>query len=134
MPTLLFHAGFWIPLIICTYLALTPEPPEHLVLQLSDIILHGGAFAYLTLALVLARGVDDVGRNRYRRALVWMLAYGASLELVQGFVPERTPEIKDMIVDCIGISAGLIVAMMAADPIRRFVDRVLSEFTHHGLK
>jgi VanZ family protein len=128
VATLLFQIGFWIPLLVCTYLALVPEPPEHPVFRLSDIVLHAGAFVYLTLALVLAQygntPIRTIRGALYVRTFVLMLAYGLFLELVQSFVPERTAEIKDLLVDLAGIAVGLGLARLIAGPVHELVTRL----------
>ena len=94
-------AGFWLPLGVCTYLALTPSPPDP-VYRISDVVLHWAAFTYLTFALSLAHPTA--------RGLVpgvWMLGYGLLLELLQSFEPA---ELKDLLVDGLGICAGLLAA------------------------
>ena len=121
----LFQAGFWIPLIICTWLALVPEPPDNPVFRLSDILLHGAAFSYLSLALVMAH--PGMGRTRtglFVRVFALMLAYGLVLELAQAFIPERTAEMKDLMVDGAGIFLGLFVARYLADPLRGLGERL----------
>jgi VanZ family protein len=131
----LFRLGFFLPLLVCTYLALIPDPPDNPVLRLSDVILHGAAFAYLTFALCLMlirRG--DGGWAAVRSVgpavLVAMFGYGLFLEVVQGFIPERTAEMKDLMVDAAGISAGLMLAALFARPVaglvRFLVDRSLA--------
>jgi VanZ family protein len=97
----LLVVAFWIPLIICTYLAFDPSPPD-VAFGLSDIALHGFAFSYLTFALGLA--------YQHRHWLVpgaWMIAYGLFIETVQAFEPERSAEFKDLVVDLAGICFGL---------------------------
>lgn len=125
----LFLAGFWIPLIACTYLALVPEPPDNPVFRLSDLLLHAMAFTYLSLALVLA--YPRMGRTRLRlfvRVFALMLAYGLFLELVQAFVPERSAEAKDLLVDAIGIGAGLVLARYLAEPLRALAGHLSARF------
>ena len=75
--------GFWFPLLVCTYLALVPDPPDNPVFRVSDVILHAAAFTYLTFAFVLmglTRPEPDlpaVPFNRVAlRAFAAMLAYG----------------------------------------------------------
>lgn len=121
----LFHLAFWVPLLACTYLALIPDPPDNPVFRLSDVILHGAAFTYLTFALVL---VLLSGRNAARPFLgigllsfAAMLGYGLFLELVQYFIPERTAELKDVMVDMVGIVIGLSLAWLLGRWIRDLV-------------
>lgn len=93
-------SAFWIPWLFCTYLALDPSPSDDIT-YFSDVLLHGLAFCYLTVALGLA--------HHHRHWLVpagWMLAYGILLEVVQSFERERTAEFKDVLVDMVGIAVG----------------------------
>ena len=108
-PTI-YRAAFWIPLAICTYLALMPDPyPE--VIRFSDIGLHVFAFTYLTAALALAH--FDTDRNPPTRTFrvlwiptIWMLFYSGGLEVAQAFTPNRRAEILDLCWDTIGIGIG----------------------------
>ncbi|MEQ8858362.1 MAG: VanZ family protein [Pseudomonadales bacterium] len=103
VSALCLRMGFWVPLLLCTWLALTPSPPES-VFRVSDILLHGFAFAYLTFALGLAHG-----SLRPWAVVAWMLGYGVLIELVQSFEPSRAAELKDLLVDCAGIAVGLLL-------------------------
>jgi VanZ family protein len=125
IPAALLQAGFWIPLVICTYLALEPEPPQVEVFKVGDVILHGAAFTYLTFSLVVAQvAVWSEPKRLYLRAFVAMLIYGLLLEAIQSFVPERSAELKDLLVDVLGIGAGLLLASLLATPLRNTVLRV----------
>jgi VanZ family protein len=59
-----------------------------------------------------------------------MFGYGLFLEVVQGFIPERTAEMKDLMVDVAGITVGLMLAALFARPVaglvRFLADRVLA--------
>lgn len=93
---------FWIPLGLVTAAALLPQGAP-MPFAISDVLLHAFAFTYLTAAL---------GRVHYAPArrwpvALWMLCYGLALEVVQSFIPERTAELKDLIVDAAGIALGL---------------------------
>lgn len=122
--SILFGSGFWIPLAFCTYLALVPEPPEHPVFELSDVILHAAAFTYLTLAFALTRYGRD--SRLYVRTFVAMLAYGVFLEAAQSLIPERSAEIKDLLVDLVGIGLGLALAHLSAKLIFQSASRLLA--------
>jgi VanZ family protein len=122
----LFGTGFWIPLAVCTYLALVPEPPDLPVFRLSDVVLHAAAFSYLTLAFTLMRhGRDRPGRI-YVGAFVAMLGYGIFLEVVQSTIPERSAELKDLLVDLVGIGFGLAVAHVMAGPVYETASRLVA--------
>lgn len=111
--------AFWVPLAGCTYLALTPSPPQA-VFQVSDVILHALAFSYLTFALGMARP-----RLSWAVLAAWMLGYGAFIEVAQSFEPQRSPELKDMLVDGAGIVVGLLALKLAGPACRRLLNRIL---------
>lgn len=130
----LFHLAFWLPLLFCTWLALTPEPPDNPVFRLGDVILHGAAFTYLTFSLMLVG--TAAGRRSFTgmavTAFIAMLGYGIFLELVQSFIPERTAELKDLGVDVAGILVGLALAAGLARPVERLVRLTLEWLLGRG--
>ena len=131
LAVLIWRLGFYIPLVVCTYLALVPEPPDNPVFRLSDVILHGAAFSYLTFAFVLMDRGPGFNLALAIRASLAMLAYGLFLELAQSLVPERSAELKDLGVDLLGIAAGLLLAAMLARPLKKLLavllDSLLAE-------
>jgi VanZ family protein len=111
--------AFWVPLAVCTYLALHPSPPDA-VFRLSDVLLHGFAFTYLTLSLALA--------HQHRHWLVpgfWMLGYGVLIELVQSFEAARSAEAGDVLVDVAGIGLGLLVYRWVGTFLRDLATRLV---------
>ena len=132
---ILFRLGFWIPLVFCTWLALVPEPPDHPVFRLSDVILHAGAFVYLSFALVLVFESQAFGTpssaerwRLYLKTACWLLLYGAALEIAQYFLPPRMAEWKDLAVDGLGIFGGLVFARILSRPIAGLVRKLLRVF------
>ena len=111
--------GFWLPLAVCTWLALAPSPPDA-VFRVSDIVLHALAFSYLTFALGLAHPAA-----RPPTLVLCMLGYGIFIEVVQSFEVERNAELKDLLVDGIGILAGLGLLYTVGDWSRRTVRTLL---------
>lgn len=115
----LLKSAFWIPLGICTWMALSPSPPEIPVFKVTDVILHAFAFSYLSFAIRLAY------ENRsLLQTFVVLFGYGLLIELVQSFEPDRTAELKDLLVDVAGIGLGLVLAGFGADPVRNVVRRL----------
>jgi VanZ family protein len=112
--------AFWIPLAACTYLALTPSPPDA-VFRVSDVLLHGLAFSYLTFTLGLA--FASLGRWHI---VALMLAYGTLLEVLQSFEPERSAELKDLLVDGAGILVGLALLHLIGAWSRNVVESLLA--------
>jgi VanZ family protein len=117
----LLKSGFWLPLLICTWLALAPFPPEIPVFRLSDVLQHGFAFTYLSFALSVA-----YPKRSAAQAALLMLLYGIGIELVQSLEIERDAELKDVGVDVIGISLGLLLARLAAEPVRSRIAGLVS--------
>ena len=116
-------ALLWVPVIL--YMAAIfvvsgqsdPPKPE----DVPDVSLH--ALAYFGLALLLIRALSD---GRWRGvtvttlvvAVVIAIAYGASDEWHQSFVPERHADWRDLRADAIGAATGA-VAVRLWDIIRR---------------
>ncbi|MGE0624965.1 MAG: VanZ family protein [Pseudomonadales bacterium] len=118
-----FQCTFWLPLAGCTWLALIPDPPDNPVFRLGDVVLHAAAFTYLTVALVMARlGARPTPEFPTTAAL--MIGYGLLLEAIQFFIPERSAELKDLLVDAAGIGVGLALARWLALPVYERVLRV----------
>jgi len=115
-----FGLAFWLPLLVCTWLALTPSPPAA-VFRVSDVLLHGLAFSYLTFALGLAH-------NRLGTATIalWMLGYGLLIEVLQSFQPERVAELKDLLVDAAGVAVGLGLLWLLGGWCRRIAGIVVT--------
>lgn len=118
----LLQACFWIPLSISTWLALTPAPPEFFIFSLSDVLQHTFALSYLSFALMVA-----YARLNALQTLLLMLLYGAAIELIQSQIVERSAELKDLGSDLIGIGLGVLLAKVAAAPLRALVLRLFSK-------
>ncbi len=108
MNRALWIAAFWLALVACTYLALTPSPPDA-VSHFSDVVLHAFAFTVLTFLCAVAHF-----QRGYLYPALWMLAYGIAIEVVQGQIEARTAEFADLMVDAIGIAMGLALVRMFA--------------------
>ena len=120
----LIRTGFFLPLAACTYLALVPDPPDNPVFRLGDVILHAAGFTYLTFALFLMLRITDPNSRTAllaTKVCLIMLGYGVLLELVQSFIPERTAELKDVLVDAVGIGLGVLLAVGLARPVASLV-------------
>ena len=116
---ILWQLAFWTTFFAVTWLALIPRPPKPIA-EISDIALHSVAFLVLTFLLSMAH---------FRRRQLWpaglMLLYGAGLELVQGAMGARFAEWKDLGVDVVGISMGLVLLHFAGDAVDGLLQTVL---------
>lgn len=89
-----------------TWLALVPDPPRG-VSTGWDKTNHLLAFAALAFTGVWAFW----RRPRQWPALVIvLLAYGAGIEVAQGFLPPRSADAADVLADALGITIGLVLA------------------------
>jgi VanZ family protein len=128
-----FQAGFWIPFAACTWLALTPSPPEA-VFRLSDVLLHIVAFAYLTFMLCLAYPAAPAHgpARRWILPALAMLGYGLLLEALQGAVFSRHASVGDMGTDLIGIVLGLACYRLLGGWMRDFTAGALTRVFGDG--
>ena len=83
------------------FLALKSTPNTQLY-QGADKLYHWLGFAVLTFSAHLA-----FPRFRPGTLLVWTLIGAASIELLQGLAPYRTPSLGDMTVNVVGVLTGL---------------------------
>ena len=103
-------------------------PPES-PLPVSDKVVHG--VTYALLGALMLRGLANARWSKVTGAtvvgaVVLATLYGCSDELHQRFVPNRTPELADVLVDALGATcaaAGLwawsIIKMSRAGTVRR---------------
>ena len=78
----------------------------------ADKIMHFAIYLILGLSFsrALVKGVrPEHVAVRLFLAVILSAAYGVSDEIHQAFVPERTPEVADLIADWIGATAGSLV-------------------------
>lgn len=74
------------------------------------------ASEYALLGILLTGAVLDIRKPWRRRLLACFLigaAYAASDEFHQLFVPGRSGQIMDVVIDSVGVAAGLILACLA---------------------
>jgi len=78
----------------------------------SDKSLH--FLAYLTLVFLLWFAVSGIGRLNWRISRPWLVlltlvVYGIIDEILQGFVPGRSPDVMDFVADMTGVLTGMIL-------------------------
>ena len=110
MRSLLLWAPVAIYMAAIFFVSADPAPP--IPASVSDKTLH--LLAYFGLSALVCRAVARgiPARITWRSAAVTLLitiGYGASDELHQVFVPNRSPDVKDLLAD----AAGAVLALIA---------------------
>ncbi len=82
-------------------------PPGGL-LPLPDYIVHSGAYLVLTWLLrrAMAQGAS-AGSVLLPAALAW--GYGSLMEGIQVFLPYRSAEVKDLVVNAVGVAIAMVL-------------------------
>ena len=104
VPRTVHVAAFWIPLVLCTAIALIPNPTGPVTI-FSGAVAHAAAFAYLAVALFLAHFRDGPALD----VALWLFAFGVLIEVVQIFVEGRSGEFLDLAIDAVGIVLGCAI-------------------------
>ena len=98
----LHRAVFWGMCLGIFVLAMLPNNPSSIAFPNADKIVHVLAFA----------GLSFIGGSAYpARMLVlalFLVLLGATIEVAQGFTPDRSPELFDFLADVVGIALGFI--------------------------
>lgn len=92
----------WMMAGLIIYLSLLPIPPTGPAVPGIDKLIHFGA--YLALTLWFAQLYS--GRPVFLFFVAGFLAMGATLELLQGLIPERYPEWLDLLANGGGVFLG----------------------------
>ena len=94
-------------LSVVLFMALTPwftaSVPS--VTQI-DKWMHGLVFAFLAIWFT-----GQYARTAYAGIATGLAAYGALIEIGQALLPYRTAEWADLAADCLGILAGILIAL-----------------------
>jgi VanZ family protein len=111
----LARALLWIP--ACAHMAFifaaSSVPGSQLPAHLWDKLVHLIVYAALGVFFVLplSRGrLSGVTWRAVAGATVLSFLYGVSDELHQRFVPERTPDVMDVVADTLGAGVGAVFA------------------------
>jgi VanZ family protein len=105
------RVGLWFPpaayMAVIFVLSSQTAPLPELTSHVSDKLLH--ALEYLVLSVLLVRALSAEGATAVAAAILATViasAYGASDEYHQKFVPGRSSDVNDWIVDTLGAAAG----------------------------
>lgn len=97
----------------------TPAQPE-LFDNLTTIVrkcAHG--FEYFVLGILLLNLFWQFWPKRWYLALVFTILYAVTDEIHQAFVPDRSCELRDIIIDSVAAGIGIGMAMLIRKLIRR---------------
>ena len=110
--------GLWAPVVVWAGLIyfLSSIPSLNSGLGIWDTVLRKGAhvFEYTVLTALLWRAARRSWRgwswNQVASFVVGVaVMYAASDEIHQSFVPGRGPSVRDVLIDCIGITLAILV-------------------------
>lgn len=105
MPAIVKYLQFWLFLLYCTYLSLTPSPNEMLIETFSDKFLHGIGYLLLILSCNLAHHT-----HKYLGLKIFiLLGYSALIETIQHFIPNRGFSGGDLLANLAGLLIGAIL-------------------------
>lgn len=115
VPRILRVLQFWLFLLYCTYLSLTPSPHEVLIESFSDKFLHFTGYLLLLVSLDLA--------YRPQRSLpikiAVLLGYSLLIECAQSLISNRSFSIGDLFANLTGLlTAWLLMVVLRAYRLR----------------
>jgi VanZ family protein len=99
--------GFWLTLIVLTYLFLVP--PQYLVPDIFDWwdkLQHSLAFGVLTFLGLIAYCTNQI---QVRRMVLALVSYGALIEILQSVSGWRYGEFRDWLADLLGIFIAVVI-------------------------
>ncbi|RZT95258.1 VanZ family protein [Rivibacter subsaxonicus] len=108
---------FVLAVLVALFFALKPASTEPEPIEYLDKLEHIAAFAVLMVLGVLA-----ALRPVWALAL-GLLALGIGIEIAQAFTPDRTPDVRDVVADAIGIVTGLLLYVLWRELSQRRASR-----------
>lgn len=87
------------------------ELPGHFWDKGVHFLVYGGLGVLFLLPVTDAR-LDRLNAKSAVMAVFFATLYGAFDEIHQSFTPERTPDLRDLLADCLGASLGVVVMLM----------------------
>ncbi len=101
--------GGWLLVVCVWYLSLTPIPPQPFTFSFADKFEHG--FAYASLSLWFCQ--IYLQRKARVELVLWLVAMGVLIEILQGLSGYRYFEYADMLANSTGVLIGWLLARTA---------------------
>ncbi len=95
---------FWLFLLFCSYLSLTPAPPT-VMLSVSDKLLHSVGYMVLYSSCSIAYPLATLTM----RKLTLLFVSSILIEVFQHFIPNRGFSLLDILANASGLILGLIL-------------------------
>lgn len=105
MPAILKYFQFWLFLLYCTYLSLTPYPTGELTETFSDKFLH--CIGYLLL--IVSCNFAHRPNRQLPLKITLLLCYSAAIEIAQHFIPNRGFSFGDVLANLSGLLIGTLL-------------------------
>ena len=112
MPAIIKYVQFWLFLLYCTYLSLTPTPNQALIENFSDKTLHAAGY----LLLIISCNIAHRPNRQLLFKIILLFSYSAAIEVAQHFIPHRGFSFGDLVANLSGllIGAGLLALLSRA--------------------
>ena len=91
--------------------------------QYQDEVGHLGEYAILGLLAYAFLSFSMARRQAVLVGLVFCVFFALGDEFFQSFIPNRTPEVKDIAMDALGATGGVTAAALLGPRLRRFFTR-----------
>jgi VanZ family protein len=101
----LFRAGFAASVLLVVVLSVLPQEVVP-VFRISDKVAH--FIAYAAIAALGVLGFQGAAGG----VVIGVVALGGALEVVQAYIPGRSAELLDFVVDVVGVAAGYLLARL----------------------
>lgn len=102
MASTLRFLQFWLFLLFCTYLSLTPYPEGALTENFSDKFLHFLGY----LLLLISCNIAHRPNRQLPVKILLLLCYSALIEIIQHFIPNRGFSFGDILANLSGLLIG----------------------------
>ncbi|MDT8420130.1 MAG: VanZ family protein [Desulfuromonadales bacterium] len=102
MPAAVRYLQFWLFLLYCSYLSLTPSPHAELIETFSDKFLHFTGY----LLLVASCNMAYAPGRRLPVKIALLFGYSLLIEGAQHFIPNRSFSLGDLGANLFGLLVG----------------------------